>query len=310
MYLRQALASIEDDAYDDALEYIRKAYDIDPNPHINHFYTLTLSTLGRYVEALNVANEQKKFYLEHEQNALLYTTLLIKNNLFIEAEHLIQKNNLHSYSLFNQEWETLEKELDLERELVSFEIDMKNKETKRKLMDISQYSMMDQIEIIQEARRLDLPDLQMAAAVIFSSPFLSGQVQRSYLEVLIEKQDGQTYSFPWFNQHKLICPKELATFRDTLIALKVESKIEDKLLKQPTLSEIVKVEIINDLLLLYPFIEEVVTDMDYWIDCYIEQLDYSDEPSSEVKVMDSTEEEAAMRQWLKHLTVHSQRSIN
>lgn len=307
MYLKQALACVGQEKHEKALEYIAKAYELDKRNHINHFYTITLSTLERYEEALEIANEQKSFYLGSEQDALLYTMLLIKNNQFLEAEHLIQQNNLQLDSLLDQEWGNLKKELNLKRELVNFEIEMRKKTTKSRLTDIGQYTPMEQSEIIQHAMDLDLSDLQSFASMIFSNPFISGQIQRSYLEVLIEKNDTNNYSFSWFNQSKLISPNELFLFRETPTVQKIDEILEDKLHKYPSLFEIVKNEVINDLLLLYPFIEETITDLNFWINCYIEQFDYSKELALDTAPVDPEQEE--MKRWIENLNVIAQRNL-
>lgn len=306
MYLKQAAACIEKNDYEQARQYVEKAYETDKSYQINHFFTFILFTLERYEQALEVANEFKDLYLENEQHILMYTMLLIKNHQFLEAEVIIQNHRTEAFLFLDQEWENLERELSLERELVNFEIEMKRKATKNKLSQISNYSLIEQTKIIEDARLLTLDDLQEVAVQVFNNPFVAGHIQRGFLEVLIEMGDENYYTFSWFNQMKKICPNRLSLFNQLPIVQEMDDILEDKLQKNPSLFEVIKAEIINDLLLLYPFVEETITDRDYWIDLYIAQFDDSNQ--NPYKLTPSNPEQEELTQWMQQLNQIAQRN--
>lgn len=306
MYLKQAAFFIEKDDYEQALKYVEKVYETDQSYPINEFLTLILFTLEQYEQALDIANEFKDLYLENEHQALMYTMLLIKNHKFLEAEVIIQNHRTESFLFLNQEWENVERELNLERELVNFEIEMKRKEIKNKLSQISNYSLMEQTKIIEDARLLTLDDLQEVAVQIFNNPFIAGNISRAFLEVLIEMGDENYYTFSWFNQTKKICPKHLSLFNQLPIIQEMDDILEVKLQKNPSLFEVIKAEIINDLLLLYPFVEETITDYDYWVSLYIAQFDDSDQNQS--KLTPSSLEKEKLTQWIQKLNQIAQRN--
>lgn len=306
MYLKQAAFFIEKDDYEQALKQVEKVYETDQSYPINEFLTLILFTLEEYERALDIANEFKDLYLENEHQALMYTMLLIKNHKFLEAEVIIQNHRTESFLFLNQEWENVERELNLERELVNFEIEMKRKEIKNKLSQISNYSLMEQTKIIEDARLLTLDDLQEVAVQIFNNPFIAGNISRAFLEVLIEMGDENYYTFSWFNQTKKICPKHLSLFNQLPIVQEMDDILEVKLQKNPSLFEVIKAEIINDLLLLYPFVEETITDYDYWVSLYIAQFDDSDQNQS--KLTPSSLEKEKLTQWIQKLNQIAQRN--
>ena len=306
MYFEQAVEHIEKNEFEAALECIEKVYAENKGNIVNHLYTLILYTLDRFEEALEIASEQKDFYIEQEKHAVLYTTLLIKNQLFLEAEVLIQDHIINTYSFYYPEWHKLEKELELERELINFEIEMEKNRTKRELTELDSYSPMKQSEIVENARHLELRDLQISATLVFGNPYTSGVTQRGFLELLVEKKDTNEYLFPWFNQQRNIIPNELEVFDQTPTVKQMDQLLEEKLHKYPSMFELVKNEIINDLLMLYPFIEEVITDIDYWINCYIETMDVSNQ--LEIDTTPLSDEQKEIKKWVEHLNRLAQRN--
>jgi len=307
MYFKQALGHIEKNEFEQALDKIEKVYANDKREAVNHLYVSVLYTLERYEEALDIAQKAKDFYINNEKNTILYTMLLIKNQLFLEAEVLIQQHLDGTVSAYEEKWENLEKELNLERELVNFEIDMQKKSTQKELFDIDSYSPMKQAKIVRKAHNLDLSFLQKIASKVFSSLTTTETVQRAFLEILIEKEDPKEYIFPWFNQQRKIIPKKLSVFEKVPIVRHMDELLAQKLEKAPSLVEVVKVEIINDLLLLYPFIEETVTNVDYWLDCYIAQFDFTNE--LDIHPFPKNEKQETMQTWINHLNQRAQRNI-
>lgn len=305
MYFEQAVEAIERNDFETALEYIEKVYVNDKGTVVNHFYTLTLYTLERFEEALDIADKQKDFYYQNEKYTVLYTTILIKNHLFLEAEVLIQDHIENTHSMYFSDWKKLKEELNLERELVKLKLEREKKATKRELIELESYSPMKQAEIIGKAEELVLEDLQETARIIFANPHVTGMTKRAFLELLIKKQDTNDYVFPWFNQQKEIVPEQLDVFEQHPIVKQVNQHLETKVQKIPSLFEVINVEIMNDLLMLYPFMEEVITDIDYWVDAYIDYFDTTNQLKTETSSQTTKQEE--MDQWMDRLDQMAQR---
>lgn len=297
VYFERAVGYFATDELDKALECMEMVQNNRKNAMGNTLYTFLLYTQERYEEALDVANDLKSIYIEYENYTLLYAQVLIKNQLFIEAELLIQEGLTEGNPGHREEWESIEIELENEREHVRLELEAEKERVRNALSDLASYSPIKQSEIIDNALVLDLDDLQEFAPAIFSNPMVSQMTQRAYLELLIENQDNSTYYFPWFNQQKEIIPNNLVRFDQVEIIKSLDNNLEQKTHKLPSLLEMVKVEMMNDLLLLYPFIEEVVTDMDYWVDCYISVLDYSKQ--LDVDAQPETAEQEQIKEWVQ-----------
>lgn len=304
IYLRRALKSIEQEHFEEALNYIEKVYETNKTQYVNRIYTFVLYTLERYEEAFEIASEHKTSYLEDEHQIFMFVLLLIKNHQFIEAEAIIQKETENT-SFNKEKWETIKQNLRLEREQLSLEIERKRKETITKLNEIGQYSMFEQSQIINDAHLLKLKDLQKIAPNIFSNLFVSGNIQRAFLELLIKMRDETEYYFPWFNEMKVICPKNLMIFEQLHTIPEINKALENKLHKTPSMIEGIRGEIINDLLLLYPFVDEVITDVNYWVDSYIFLFDPSNQMNKKLKP--KNEEQKKLQDWIERLNIIAQR---
>ena len=305
MYLAKATACIENNDFEQALMYIKKIYATEKNYAINYFYAFILFSLERYEEALEVADEYKELYLKSNEYILMYTLLLIKNHQFLEAESIIQKKKKDPLFSKKQEWQNIQQELRKERVSFQKELDLKRKETKNKLMQMDRYSLMEQVQLIEEAHSLELKDLQEVANQLLNHPYIPGQIQRGFLEVLIEKGDEQQYPFSWFNQMKKVCPKDLNTFNDLPVLQEIDWLLEEKLQKDPSLFQMIRTEIINDFLILYPFVEETITDTSYWVDLYIAY--FKDLNSSDLDNSPTNPEQERLQQWFQQLNQIAQR---
>lgn len=264
-----------------------------------------LSHFERYEEALEVINEEKELYINSEKNAIFYVKVLIKVQSFIEAEYIIQKFKLAKATEDKQAWMNLAQNLSKEREKASFKAKLRRDETKKALRELEQYSHMVQVKKIRDAEILDLSELQEVAPLILISTNISGTVQRYFLELLIQKGDQNIYSFMWFNQIKKLRPSELSKFDDVEVIHEISEEIEHKLAKYPDLETRVKIEIMHDLLLLYPYIEETVKDVTFWVEAYISQLDFFN--YMEIEQISTNQEQQDMLKWIDYLNAIAQR---
>lgn len=305
-YLRKGRQFFNEGKNKEAFDFIEKAYELDNDIEINFYYAFMLSQFERYEEALEVMIQEKSIYVNSEKYATFYAKMLIKTKRFIEAEYIIQKYKYDSVIIYERTWENLERELMEEREKANLEESARRERIKKELRELDQYSNMVQARKAKEAEILDLSELQEVASIILVSNDISGTVQRYFLELLIRKGDQNTYSFQWFNQMKEVCPAVLPKFSDIKLIDKIFETMEKKLSKYPDLETRVRIEIMHDLLLLYPYIEETITDVDFWVDAYISTLDYFN--YMKIKPMIITEEQQKMREWIDYLNLIAQRN--
>lgn len=305
-YFKQAEEYMLNREYSKALEKIQKVND--ESPDVYYLHGLILYYLEEYEEALDKLNEYKDIFLQDEKYALSYVMLLIKNKQFIEAEAIILEHLNTEIATFHSEWQLLEMELNSAREQYNKEIEQKKSQIKYALLNMSHISPLEQTQIISEANILDLFDLQPIAQEVFSNFNVTPLNQRAFLELLIEKKDDQEYNFYWFQQTKTLIPKNLSRFEDVPIISDIENILVTKLEKHPEYIEPLYIEIMNDLLMLYPFMEEIIRDSNYWVNLYLQH--YSELLNLELNIEPVDEEQSDMLEWFFQLNKMANRTVN
>lgn len=287
-----------------ALDYFNKAHNLTDNTEVNFYYAFILSIYEKFEEALKVMNQIKDFYKNSERYSSFYTEILIKNNSFLEAEYIIQKYNGNSNSIQAELWEGLEEELDRKRKAYNLKDEAQKRELIKNLRNLPNYSFIVQSKKVQAAEILSLTNLRELAPIILSNSQIDPKARRAFLELLIQKKDDNCYSFLWLNQIREVCPLELPAFNEIKTIHQLKILLEEKLSKLPNLYYLIESEIIRDLLLLYPYIDEVIKDIDFWTDLYIIKLDfYNHSKTSRIAV---TEEELRMKEMIEYLDIISQ----
>lgn len=305
IYFKKGVEAFELGKKEKAIKYLEKAFDCTGNSEVNLYYAFVLSVYQRYEEALAVMNEKKEFYKSSVNHASFYVEILIKNNLFLEAEYIIQKYQLNPAAEHDHAWKRLEQELDNIRLQYNLELEANKKELKQSLRELANYSSLIQSQKVGEAELLDLSELQELAPLILVNHQLDGKARRAYLELLIQRKDENDYPFLWFDEIRTVCPIELEEFGNIKTVKNIQTLLERKLAKYPELYYWVEAEVIHDLLLLYPYIDEVITNIDFWLDLYIMDLDlfhYLD-----VKPIAKTDEEKKMKEKVEYFHQLAQR---
>lgn len=294
--LRKARIFFEEDNEDEAVKYIDKAYTLDNNIETNIFYAAVLAHYQRYPEALEIMQLEKEFYMNNEKFATIYTDVLINNQKFLEAEYVIQKYKRDFSSGDPLVWEKFEQTLIQAIETFNFDVSERRDGVIKALGELGRYPSLTQVRKIRDAEMLELSDLQELASYILINSEVDESVRRSFLELLIEKGDKNTYLFLWFDQIKKVCPANVEKFNDVKLVYQLNDLAETKLAKYPDLLVRVKMEMLHDLLLLYPFIEEVISDLNFWLDAYINKLDNFN--YFKIEQMAVTEEQKKMMKWI------------
>lgn len=305
-YFDQAIEYLMNEDFEKAIDNFEKVYANDNSFELNRLYAASLFTVERVDEALEVANDHKDTYTNSEELGVFYTMVLIKNHLFLEAEVLIQNHLSNSYSPFLIEWETANKELEKERDIVQLKKEQRIEECVKELNVIESFPPIKQSEIIETAHIVDLSELQIVANRIFINPQISPTTQKAFLELLITKEDPNNYTFNWIDGPRKVVPKELKTFEEVEIMKQVLSILESKLEKNPSFIESIRAEMINDLLILYPFSDEIITDAELWVELYLESFDLMPNRVQQSKHFLGKNKE--MKKWHDYLNQLAQRN--
>lgn len=306
-YFDQAVEDLMNQDFERAIENFEKLYVNDKNIEVNRLYSVTLFTSERVEEALEIANDQKEAYTTNEEMCIFYTMLLIKNHLFLEAEVLIQKYLSNPVSPYYTEWQNAVNELEKERNIVHLKKEQEILECVKKLQVIDTYSPIKQTEIITKAHIVDLQDLQKVAERLFINPQIPSTTQKALLELLIKKEDSKIYDFMWIDGLRKLAPKELSVFEEVDAMKQIALTLESKLEKNPSFIESIWSEIINDLLILYPFSDKIIKNTDFWVELYLQSFDFEENDDQILTELSPEEEE--MKKWHDYLSKIAQRKL-
>lgn len=300
MYMLKAVECIHTGEMYDALELLKKAYEIKQDRTVNMLYTSTLVQTGKYKKALEIAEEMVDFYKKDDKRYLLYVSILLKNHQFLQAELIIQRKLKETYSPFHKEWQNAERLLEHEREQEALIRKNEQKTLIKKLYALADLPLEGQLYTVEQAEQLEFDTLKRVAVVIFGNPFVHTLAKSAFLQFLIKFNDESVYTFEWFDEVRQVSPKDLKLFDENEVVQNVRNQLEEKLGQNPSLKEMIQPEVEFHLMKLYPFIEEIVTDPQKWVILYIRLFEVGEmDPNEKINFLD--EESEKMYEWIQKM---------
>ncbi|MEF9936310.1 tetratricopeptide repeat protein [Carnobacterium sp.] len=277
-YVKKAVAAFQLGRMEESLPYFKEAYQLKQEEKINTFYATALYQVGRYQEAKEVVEDQLAFYEKENQLYAFYVSILIRSHYFLQAEAIIKKQLMRKGNDSEKiTWQSL---LGFSKE------EQKNKQVsqEKKIADIGKrvLSMMDksyqeQSDLMKEMDTIPFQSYLKLAKLLLQNPFVSGLIKATIIERLVNEQLDEAIEIIWFDQARIIRPKELTSIEENATVRQVQQLLEEKIgLNDPTLFASVSQEAQLHFIFLYPFIEEVITSPETWVELYRQQyeLDY------------------------------------
>lgn len=301
MYMMRAVEHIHTGSPHEALPYLEKAYALQQDHTVNMLYTSTLVQVGDYETALTIAEDMPDFYRKDDKRCLLYVSIMIKNKLFLQAEVIIKRKLKETHSPFYKEWETQQKMLEYDREEEEVLRKNEQKELIKKLYGLSGLSLEEQLHTVEQAEKLDLDTLRKIGSVLFTNPFVHVLAKSAFLQFLIRQQDSTTYRYTWFEEERTVQPTDCVLFDESSVVQEVRNCLEEKLAKNPSLLEMIQAEVEFHLMKLYPFLEEIIVDVEEWINLYMALYDEGPIEGEEWR-QNLSEEQATMLSWITRMS--------
>jgi hypothetical protein len=298
-YMHHALSALQDSDYERAITHMKKAYAIKDENSLNILLVSTLFQNGQVNEALDYAEEKESFYLTNEKRLLVYIELLIYNYQFLLAQKLLDDEVRSATSENLASWQTLrdtleQKKLEAEKERQQTEI-----ERMKKLFSLASLTPDEQFAMIQEADEMKTDNLIQAAPSVFQNPYVHPFARSGLLSVLIDRKVNQSFSYTWLNEDREVIPASMSTFEDHPVVLDTYSEIEESFISNPSLKVLVEQEVKAVLLMLFPFIDEVIQkeDISAWIYTIAEGIQLEQDAVVQV----SEEKQAYIKSWVSRV---------
>lgn len=296
-YLNQGKSLMERGETREAVDFIEKAYTIKSDRETNLVLVTVLYQVGEYEKAKNMAGEHLSLYQNDEQLYALYASILIKNHDFLQAEKIIsiEKKKQVSVTL----WQSLAQSMEDEKE--SLERTKKNKQQQvlKNVFSMSNQSLEEQSKTFKETEILPPHLFLQAAENILANPFVNGITKTTMLQTLLSREIDTPFTLEWFNEKHIIIPKNLVPIQESKAVQAIEDILKEQLENNnPVLYQIVSQEIYIHFMLLYPFIDEIITAPEEWVQLYIDRYEEGQQNSYQEN---GSEQISKLAEWMLRL---------
>lgn len=286
--------------FEKALDYYKKAFELNQNYTSFSHYFLTLVEMELFEEAIDLADEYPQWTQENETMLTAYILTLIKVRDFLKAEALMMRHS-KSEKLTEDVEEFLSSTLKEERRYSEKEQRATEKEITQRSYSIAQFPLIEQLHILKETNKLNFDDQFHILEVIVSNPTTNQLIRSSALLMLSQydiSQSTEEINFLWFDEKKSICIKEIQPLEENATVQILHKKLGERLRDNPSLHGMISQELDIQIIQLYPYIDDVITFPELWIDFYLDKfsddsIDYSAYPDEAVR---------GLKKWFKRLS--------
>lgn len=263
--IKQLLAQQE---WNRASEQLEKLYEQRNDNEINHLL----------VEALYMDNQFKmayEFAVEKQETFLLSADLFkLMVNVLLKSQHLIEARQF-ALATANANWQAVaiqginEFETTTAQTLVAT-----RKANLRQFYHLGDQPFPQQRERLARAGQLPLADYMVGAKFLLRDPFTNPLIRSSILQNLQKLKITDRIKTYWIDEKEheidgaqLVPIDQIPGYQQLIQALKERLENVD-----PVAYATISQEIGMQMMMCYPFIEQVVTDADGWVDLEIAQF--------------------------------------
>nr|WP_278842433.1 hypothetical protein [Melissococcus plutonius] len=276
-YIELGQAAMDAKNTEAALDYFLKAYAIHQDFSLNFLIVSMYLGSEQPKTALTIASELKKDYLSSVDSLEFYIQLLIQNHQFIEAHILINDQLLLKKTKNIKPFIALKKQV-CQTELLYQQFETsKITELEQNLKILQTYSYFEQLTIIKQAVQLPKERfIKIGKEILLNSDV--HYLVCSWLLNEFEKLNlTEKICFLWIDQKTYqVIPANIGDPMDSEICQRVLLYLEKELINDhPILLLELKEEIQLHFVLLYPLIDQIITDPKLWTISYISFYDHS-----------------------------------
>ncbi|MGV0168650.1 hypothetical protein ACRYI5_08590 [Furfurilactobacillus sp. WILCCON 0119] len=272
-----AKQAFNDEDYAQAASLLEKLYEEVQLPEVNHLLVQALYMHEEYSRARMYAGEFLNSYLGTAADWRFLLTLLLRVHDFILAHEVTA--GIHESTL-RIESETL---IEGAEQAARTETAATIKTVAKHFYHMSDDSVLEQQHRFQAAMKLPLAEFETGAKFLLLDPYLHPLYRASILEVLQRVQLDEPVSYRWLDEktHEVV-PAQLTPLDDDAIYQQVQKKLQDRLVDEDPVAEtLLTQEVRLQLTLVYPRLNDVVTDPDEWVTGLIEIYRGDDQTVSE-----------------------------
>ena len=272
-YINRAVQKMKSGAQEEACLDFEKAYELKQDKETNILYATALYQVGNVKKAKEIADNKQMLYIENEELASFYVSLLIETKYFLEAERIIQQEKKSKDLDQKEKWLLLEDQLEKERILEHAEQIKKEKGMLAEIKDMGSMSFEHQSSIVKNISNWATNRYLNVTRKILMDENVNEMVKTSILEELVTRQVTETVDLNWFHEKKSLAMSHLSSLENNPTVIAAKNEAEEQLGEQdPVLFQILEQEMMLQFLFLYPYIEDVVTNPTKWVELHVQKL--------------------------------------
>lgn len=293
---KRASESLKNGDLDSAYQIFNDLYINNPSVEVTLMYFRVLYELEYVEEGIELAESHPDIFYNGDTFMHDYIRLLIKANQFIKAEAMIGRaEKIPVEEIEDHHFVQLKNALEKHRCQYKKVRKAAEETIIKQLYSIADATPIEQMNILSESTSFSNPQITEAYKQILVNPFASEITKTMAINYLLEKEEDATVSINWFGENRQLALENIDKIDDNQTIKSLTHTLQDKLASNPSLYQLIQQELTVHMMLIYPYINEVVKDKEKWLEFYLNQYD----PNYE---SDSVHENSEMAQWFKRLS--------
>jgi len=258
VYMTQVMTHLREGNVVKAIDFMKKAYAIKAEDTLNVLLVSSLLQVGEYEEALALADEKDDFYQTDEKRLLIYVEVLLENHQILQAEKHIKAQLENKAVKYADSWERLDSRLTEVKRAQEEKRRKEEEQTVRELYSLASLNTLEQFSKMKAVYSLSNDRLKQLAPHLLVNPYVHPLVRATLFSLLAERGIEGTYPYLWFDEIKEGSPRDTFSLEEDPTAKRTSDALEDYLSKDPSLYQLAKNELDTLLLMLYPYVDDVI----------------------------------------------------
>lgn len=256
-----------------AIEYFSEAYEMEADFSLNMLLANCYLEIGESANALRYAEEYKNEYSQDCQTAVFYLQILIGNRLFLEGYHLlkkIKKNDGFSEEAYQELADLLARNEAAYLELQQREI----QQLRGEFQNFPERTFIEQAALLKKARKLPKEIYFQETVDFLVNPQVFPIIRGKILEEFVYLDfPGKVHFLTVFDTEEdidcqqLSLPEESRQLQSLVTWLRKHLENQDPVLLEGILEE---VYVFSSLL--FPKIDDIITDSQLWGGSYLQEF--------------------------------------
>lgn len=265
--MARAQTEMKQENWHDAAETLTAVYEALTTFEINYRLVTALFVDEQYQLAASYADDFLLNYLESEPDFRMVVALAVQNQNFVYAQQLAML------------WDEGSVQNDVLEEIRAAEdrarVDMANtfQTIARQFYHLSDYSITEQRDRYESARHLPVAEFIVGAFYLLIDPYATPIIRATLLEDLQKLRVSDPVQYRWLDDNLYtIQLDELPLLTDSEIFEEIADYLDEKVGQDdPIALEMLAQQVRFELTLLYPRVNDVVTDPEGWVEASVDQ---------------------------------------